>query len=330
MRVWHSLFLTWLLPSFAFAQSFDCHLARDAVDQAICASSRLRQLDTQLARGYAAALSRDAARADAIRLDQQVWAKGRSACLTGTHVPAAAKETPEQCLTTAYANRLAALTPAAPPPSATVTTAPVAESTARPTNAATTAPPPHVLTGTPIADQPPPSGTGKAGVATPEAARFAELLVSRSVYRRCRPPPRPLDRTHFPTAGESSVLLRVTTPGRFAIRAESPTGTAIRLVDMLTGPGERAGWPGKQDGRIDALLDIGTYKLRVSGAIRAAAGDTTLSVAPFTPAAPDQIAPGYLPVSMTLGDLQVQSFWVAVGDASSTTRIEAAGRGWRR
>ena len=33
---------------------------------------------------------------------------------------------------------------------------------------------------------------------------------------------------------------------------------------MLTGPGNRVGWPGKTDGRIDALLDIGTYKLRVA------------------------------------------------------------------
>ena len=64
-----------------------------------------------------------------------------------------------------------------------------------------------------------------------------------------------LDREHFPTAGETDVLLHVTSPGRFAIRVASPTGTALQLVDMLSGPGDRIGWPGKQDGRIDALLD---------------------------------------------------------------------------
>ena len=32
------------------AQSFDCSKARDAVDQAVCASPRLRQLDTDMAK----------------------------------------------------------------------------------------------------------------------------------------------------------------------------------------------------------------------------------------------------------------------------------------
>ncbi|HET6235585.1 MAG TPA: hypothetical protein VFE41_11575 [Acetobacteraceae bacterium] len=134
-----------------------------------------------------------------------------------------------------------------------------------------------------------------------------------------------LERDRFPTAGETDVLLHVTTPGRFAVRAQSPTGTALQLVDMLTGPGDRAGWPGKQDGRIDALLDTGTYKLRAFGD-KAATGDTVLSLAAFAEAGPAQLAPGYQPVATTLRDLQFQSFWLAVGDTAATTRIEAAGR----
>ena len=35
-----------------------------------------------------------------------------------------------------------------------------------------------------------------------------------------------LDRTEVPTAGEHAALLRVNRPGRFAIKAASPTGTA--------------------------------------------------------------------------------------------------------
>ena len=94
---------------------------------------------------------------------------------------------------------------------------------------------------------------------------------------------------------------------------------------MLTGPGEREGWPGKQDGRIDALLDTGTYKVRAFGD-PAATGDTTLSVTPFAAAGPALLAPGYLPVALTLRDLQSRSFWLVVGDDPAPTRIEAAGR----
>ena len=94
---------------------------------------------------------------------------------------------------------------------------------------------------------------------------------------------------------------------------------------MLTGPGEREGWPGKQDGRIDALLDTGTYKVRAFGD-PAATGDTTLSLTPFAAAGPALLAPGYLPVALTLRDLQSQSFWLVVGDDPAPTRIEAAGR----
>jgi hypothetical protein len=139
------------------------------------------------------------------------------------------------------------------------------------------------------------------------------------------PPTGTLERTRFPTAGETDVLLHVDTPGRFAVRATSPTGTALQLVDMLTGPGDRAGWPGKQDGRIDALLDTGTYKLRAFGA-DAASGETTLALAPFTEAGPAQRAPAYQPVALTLRDLQSQSFWLVIDATTAPLRIEAAGR----
>ena len=46
-----------LLTGAAHAQSFDCTKARDAVDQAICASPRLRQFDADLARTYTDALT---------------------------------------------------------------------------------------------------------------------------------------------------------------------------------------------------------------------------------------------------------------------------------
>ena len=76
------------------------------------------------------------------------------------------------------------------------------------------------------------------------------------------PPPAEatLDQDRLPTAGEHATLLRVVHPGRFAIKAESPTGTALQLVDMLTGPSDLAGEAGTGDGRIDQLLDAGTLR----------------------------------------------------------------------
>jgi len=298
-----------LFPTAAIAQSFDCGQARDPVDRAICGSSHLRQLDTELARSYASALRRDAARADSVRQAQRTWAKLRSACVAGEHTPAGATIDPEQCLADAYTSRLAAL---APPPSAQASpSGPTAPSP----SAATTAVAPSVLEA---------AGNGAIGASNQTAPPFAQPRLATGL------PATPagaaaLERTHFPSAGETDVLLHVTTPGRFAIRAESPTGTALQLVDMLSGPGDRSGWPGKQDGRIDGLLDTGTYKIRAFGD-PAAAGDTALSVTPFAATGPEQIAPRYQPVAMSLGDTRLQAFWLVVGDAAANLRVEAAGR----
>src|SRR5262245_31839380 len=51
-------------------------------------------------------------------------------------------------------------------------------------------------------------------------------------------------------AADGQVLLTVEASGRFAIRAESKTGVALQLVDMITGPGDVAGEPGGGDVRL--------------------------------------------------------------------------------
>jgi hypothetical protein len=138
-----------------------------------------------------------------------------------------------------------------------------------------------------------------------------------------------LDQDRLPTAGEHGTLLRVKTPGRFAIKADSPTGTAIQLVDMLTGPSELAGEPGTADGRIDQLLEAGTYKLRLFGA-PGAPGETRLAVVPFRDRAPPVAAPPPTTEEATtdLADLQQRSYRFIV-DAPGRVRIEAAGRSLR-
>src|SRR5712691_7503355 len=138
-----------------------------------------------------------------------------------------------------------------------------------------------------------------------------------------------IDQDRLPTAGEHAALLQVKTPGRFAIKADSPTGTAIQLVDMLTGPSELAGEAGTTDGRIDQLLEAGTYKLRLFGA-PGALGETRLAVVPFRDRAPPVAAPPPTAEEATtdLADLQQRSYRFIVG-ASGRVRIEAAGRSLR-
>ncbi|KGM33205.1 hypothetical protein [Inquilinus limosus] len=134
-----------------------------------------------------------------------------------------------------------------------------------------------------------------------------------------------VDRDTLPAAGQHDTLLRVLQPGRFSIRVSSRSGVAIQLVDMLTGPSEPSGEAGATDGRLDVLLDIGTYKLRLFGA-KAAEGDAALTVAPFREAEASALRPRDGEVlSAPLADLQQRSFWLAV-EAPGFLRLEAAGR----
>jgi uncharacterized protein len=330
-RLW--VIVACLAPTVAMGQSFDCAKAQITVDKTICASPRLRQLDSEMAAAYATALKRDTAQADAVRSAQRAWGGSRSACFAHRQQPDS-----ETCLAAAYTARLAALAPAATPP------APVAHPARLPTEAAAPAPvahpaqPPIAATApAPVARPALPPTTAAAPAAhpaQPSTAATAPAAIHQAAFAPPRlaanlPPIPPaagtLERDRFPTAGETDILLHVTTPGRFAISATSATGTALQLVDMLTGPANRQGWPGKQDGRIDALLDTGTYKVRAFGA-EGATGDTTLSLTGFAETGAAQIAPGYQPLAGTLSDLHSQSFWLVVPDGSAPVRIEAAGR----
>ena len=138
---------------------------------------------------------------------------------------------------------------------------------------------------------------------------FVALATPPAIAQTAVLPARPdaaatIDQDKFPTAGQHDTLLHVLQPGRFSIRIHSQSGVSIQLVDMLTGPSDPSGEPGATDGRLDALLDVGTYKLRLSGA-KGAMGDTALSVQPFREAQ----APGLRPrdglvASGTLADLR--------------------------
>jgi uncharacterized protein YecT (DUF1311 family) len=138
-----------------------------------------------------------------------------------------------------------------------------------------------------------------------------------------------LDATVLPASEQAETLLHVTSPGRFAVTAKSPGGTALQLVDMLVGPSDVAGAAGSQDGRLDQLLDIGTYKLRLSSA-KGATGTVALALTAFRDAAPPAALPqpGRL-LAAALADGEQRAFWLAVPETiggAANVRIEAAGR----
>jgi uncharacterized protein len=270
----------------AHAAGIDCSKARSPTEKAICATPALLTLDRAIATAYADSLARQPGRRDALRQELIRWLKQRDAACA---LPAA--DIPE-CLRGQLTARLAALAPPAATPAPAAATAPTPEPAPAKlqTAAAPTAPPDPAIPSVP----------------TPAAAAS-------------------LDQASLPAAEQAETLLRVTSPGRFTITAHSPSGAALQLVDIMTGPGDLAGNAGSQDGRLDPLLDAGTYKLRVFSA-PGAHGPVALTVTPFHDAAPPAALPqpGF-PLTSTLRDGEQRAFWLSVPPGGAV-RIEAAGR----
>jgi uncharacterized protein len=283
------------------AAGIDCAKAHSPTEKAICAHPNLLALDQQIAAAYADALGRQPQRKDAMRQDLIRWLKQRDAAcaLPSADIP--------KCLAGQMTARLAAL---APP--ATEATGPAAPPVATPP--ATTPP----TTTTPPAATPPPGPLQTAAPAAPPADPAIPAGITP-------PGAATLDQASLPVAEHAETMLHVTTAGRFTIAAKSPSGAALQLIDILTGPGRVAGVAGAQDGRLDPLLDVGTYKLRITSA-KAATGSVALSVTPFHDAAPSAALPqpGF-PRTTTLNDGEQRAFWLTV-PPGETVRIEAAGR----
>ena len=274
----------------AMAQGIDCSKARTAQEKAICGSPGLLALDHEVAVAYAGAVGRQPTRSTQLRQELIAWLRQRDAACND---PAGMNA----CLTRQLTERLAALTPSGP--AAVAPSAPVTP--AAPTIAQTVQPPPAAVP----ADPDIPSGNN------PPAAAGR------------------LDTADLPASEQGQTLVHVTSPGRFAIAAHSPGGTALQLIDMLSGPSDIAGAAGLQDGRLDQLLDIGTYKLRVLSA-KGATGSVALTFTAFHDGAP----PAALPqpgrtLTAALADGEQRAFWLDVPETiggATNVRIEAAGR----
>lgn len=130
----------------------------------------------------------------------------------------------------------------------------------------------------------------------------------------------------LPAAGRWTADLTIAEPGRYAIAASSGSGTALQLIDRLAGPGEPAGVAGERDGRLDLLLDRGSYRLVTLGPERAA-GEVRLETRQFleaNPPAPPLLIEGR-PLSTSLQDFE-QRTWRLQIDKPRRVILEAAGR----
>lgn len=142
----------------------------------------------------------------------------------------------------------------------------------------------------------------------------------------------------FPLATETAApTLRIDRPGhservfdtpvfgRYAVRAVSPYGTALRLIDAMSGPGPEDGVPGKRDGRIDAFLDPGPHKVSMTlpGTVGSA---PEIKADAFIERNDTPVAlPQLQVVSTELQDLEQRSYWLDIRERKPVF-IEAAGR----
>jgi len=137
--------------------------------------------------------------------------------------------------------------------------------------------------------------------------------------------PPTLDQTTFPAKGAGETLVHVDRLGRYSFRVESDAGVALELLDMAVGSLARDGEAGARDGRIDVLLDEGTYKLKLAAHARGT-GEATVTVHAFREAS--KAMPPLLDLTLTdtrLADLEQRSYVLHVS-RNEVLNLELMGR----
>jgi uncharacterized protein YecT (DUF1311 family) len=135
-----------------------------------------------------------------------------------------------------------------------------------------------------------------------------------------------LDHNTLPATGDQHSILSVAQFGRYSVSVKSTQGVAQQLVDRMAGPGPVEGVAGESDGRVDAFLDRGQYKILLQ-ASEQGSGDAALSVHPFAELNGPEIPrlPEIRRIDTDLGDYQQRSYWVEI-TSRRVVAIEAAGR----
>ena len=269
--------------------SFDCGRASSPAERLICSSDSLAAQDAELSGLFRDVREgKDEAARTALLQDQRHWLQARLAACgipTKGDLPADQQAPATKCLSDQYATRIAALKPA-------------------PAQAAAAAPPPAAAPAAPPAPAP-----AAKPVATPVASSGSAKL----------------DKTLFPAKGNNETLVTVGEFGRYSMAVKSEQGTALQYVDRMAGPSAVDGSAGHLDGRVDAFLDRGQYKVRLLSDPRGA-GDAELSVIQSVELNPtEQQLVELKPITAELGDHEQRSYWLDIKERRFVA-IEAAGR----
>jgi hypothetical protein len=147
------------------------------------------------------------------------------------------------------------------------------------------------------------------------------VLFTTSVFANAE-----LSSRSLPANGQQETILTVSSFGRYSVTVTGKQGTALQLTDRMGGPWALQGKTGETDGRIDAILDRGQYKIVTFGPEKAS-GKIELEAHEFqeqnTP------KPSLLPelklIRESLDDFQQRSYWTQV-DEQGAVSFEAAGR----
>ena len=154
---------------------------------------------------------------------------------------------------------------------------------------------------------------------------FVGITLSTSVFGGGELPR--LEQTDFDAHGMNETLVHISVLGRYSLQAQSDQGTEIEIIDRMAGPFAAAGSAGEQDGRLDLLLDKGTYKIRLRSH-EEGVGTLKLAVHPFVEiGSSDKLLSldAYQIESSSLEDLQQRSFWLHL-KKRRILRLEAIGR----
>jgi len=148
-------------------------------------------------------------------------------------------------------------------------------------------------------------------------------FLSFSAYSAAQPT---LEQSSLSAKGRQETILTVPAFGRYSLLTKSEQGTALQYINKMSGPSGRSGSAGEQDGRIDAFLDIGEYKI-LTYADENGNGNVNLEAVAYTEIN-GEIAPELIEhklVSEQLGDFQQRSYWINIS-SRQTLLLEAAGR----
>jgi len=142
-------------------------------------------------------------------------------------------------------------------------------------------------------------------------------------------PGAPAQPTTVPATGDQHVDIQIPSFGRYAIMAVGGSGSRITLVDRLAGPIAADGQPGQRQGRIDAELEAGTWRVRVESPPDGL-GTVSIEVRPYV----EQNEPvrellDGATEEGTLSDLEERSWWV-VSDGEHPLVLDVVGRSLSR